>query len=440
MAIRLPEGLPARAVLECEGIADGAPAGAGQGAGQGAGAPQGPPLRIALVNLMPQKIATETQLARLLGGTDHDVELTLVLPDGYAPRHAPAEHVARFYKRFSEIRDRRFDGLIVTGAPVETLAFEEVRYWRELTRIFDWARHSVRGSYYICWAAQAALYHFHGVQKHPLPEKRFGVYPQRVVRPEAPLLLGLGNSFPVPVSRHTEVRAAELPPGAGLEVLAQSPETGLCLIEDRPRHCFYMFNHLEYDAGTLAAEYRRDLEAGEAIDPPRHTFPHDDPAAVPANTWRPAARTVFGNWLAALRRPWEAKADAEHEAGQAISWLLSEPRRLAVVGAGLCDLLVACERGPGGLVTVLRALQQRGASPRAVKVHRQAAGAWIEVRAGGLGGARSERAAHELAALPGIRSVVYRESASRGGLFLSAGPERRDAPPAVAAPPPALTA
>lgn len=415
MAIRLPEGLPARAVLDCEGIAVEEPG--------AAGTPHRAPLRIALVNLMPRKIATETQLARLLGGTEHDVELTLVLPDGYAPRHAPAQHVARFYKRFGEIRGRRFDGLVVTGAPVETLAFEEVRYWRELTRIFDWARLSVRGSYYICWAAQAALYHFHGVQKHALPEKLFGVYPQRIRAPEAPLLRGLGDSFPVPVSRHTEVRAAELPRGAGLEVLAESPESGLCLIEDRPRHCLYMFNHLEYDAGTLAAEYRRDLEAGETIAPPRHTFPHDDPAAVPANTWRPGARTVFGNWLDGLRR----LSNMEQDAGQAISWLLSEPRKPAVVGAASCDLLVACARGPDGLVTVLRALQDRSASASAVKLHRRAAGAWIEVRAGGLGGASAARAARELAALPGIRSVVYRESASRGGLFLSARPERTGA-------------
>jgi homoserine O-succinyltransferase len=262
-----------------------------------------PPLRIALLNLMPTKAATETQFARLLGSTPFPVALTLVVPDSYEPRNTPAEHLAAFYERWSRVRYRTFDGLIVTGAPVETLPFEEVAYWRELTAVFDWARSHVRRTYHVCWGAQAALHHFHGVPKRGLAAKMFGVFRHRVAaRPDHPLFRGFGDGFVTPVSRHTEVRAADLPRDAGLEVLADSPEAGLCLVEDRPRRALYMFNHLEYDADTLGDEYRRDLRAGRPIAAPRHYFPGDDPARPPANTWRPFAHLLFRNWLGEMAR------------------------------------------------------------------------------------------------------------------------------------------
>ncbi|HET6518797.1 MAG TPA: homoserine O-succinyltransferase, partial [Geminicoccaceae bacterium] len=299
MPIELPDGLPARRLLQEEGVE--VIGGAADGGRRGWG--MRPPLRIALLNLMPTKAATETQFARLLGSTPFPVALTLVVPDSYEPRTTPAEHISAFYERWSRVRHERFDAMIVTGAPVETLPFEEVAYWRELTRIMDWARERVRRTYYVCWGAQAALHHFHGVPKHALGEKMFGVFRHRVAaRPGHPLFRGFGAEFVTPVSRHTEVRAADLPRDAGLEVLADSPEAGLCLVEDRARGALYNFNHLEYDAGTLRDEYLRDVREGGAIRVPRHYFPGDDPERPPVDTWRPFAHLLFRNWLGEMAR------------------------------------------------------------------------------------------------------------------------------------------
>jgi homoserine O-succinyltransferase len=274
MSITLPQGLPAARRLRQEGIEVLGPA-----AVSGSNTR---PLKIALVNLMPKKADAEMQIARLLGATAHAVELTLVIPDGYRPKTAPAAHIAAFYQRWGAVRERDFDGLIVTGAPIETLPFEEVSYWDQMTEILDWAAARGCPAYYICWAAQAALYHYHGVPKHALAEKAFGVYRHRVRAREAALLRGFGADFPVPVSRHTEVRAADLPRGRGLEVLAESDAAGLCLIADPKRAATYMFNHLEYDADSLAAEYRRDLEAAAAV--PRQPCRH--PMAISRTTTR----------------------------------------------------------------------------------------------------------------------------------------------------------
>ena len=302
MPIILPEGLPARHALQAEGIPvlRDAPDDA-------------PPVRVLLVNLMPRKTDTEAQIARLLGGTPRTVALTLAVPDGYASNTTPAFYLETFYKRWREIRGRAYDALIVTGAPVETLPFEDVTYWSDLTQIFDWAAHTVRRSYYICWAAQAALYHFHGVPKHRLPEKRFGVYHQTIRRAGSPIFDGIAGCFPVPVSRHTETRAEDLPRGRGLTTLAASPQSGLCMVEDRDRRSLYMFNHLEYDADTLAQEFQRDRRAGAAIALPAHYYPSDDPARRPVNIWRPYARRIFRNWLrgaapAADQAPQESSA------------------------------------------------------------------------------------------------------------------------------------
>jgi len=286
MAIVLPAGLPAALELGAEGVrvldTD--------------NAPRAPDLRVGLVNLMPNKTVTELQFARLLGGGGRTVALSLLCMATHAPRHG-AEHVARFYRPWSDPGLGPLDGLIVTGAPVEHLPFEAVDYWTEFRDLLDWAEVGVGGSLFVCWAAQAALRHRHGVPKRPRKRKAFGVYPQQVAAPESALLRGLGPVFPVPVSRHSEVAAADLPAGAGLRVLAANPETGPCLIEDRPRRAVYMSDHLEYGPDTLRAEYLRDRLAGLAVAPPVN-----DPADPQArrrgiHPWRAHAELFFRNWL-----------------------------------------------------------------------------------------------------------------------------------------------
>jgi homoserine O-succinyltransferase/O-acetyltransferase len=294
MSIILPDGLPARWTLKAEGFE-------ACSLREAAAAPR-KPLRVLLINLMPDKPTTERQIARLLAGSPHPVELALAIPDSYRPKTADPAHIWAFYQPWSRLSDQTFDGLIVTGAPVETLPFAEVSYWPELTEIFDWAKARVRRSFYICWAAQAALHHFHGVAKHRLDAKLSGVFRHRVHDRSHPLLRGFGGEFVTPVSRHTEVRADELPRARGLEVLATSEEAGLCTVEDRPNRCLYMFNHLEYEADTLLREFLRDLESGDPVVPPRHYLPGDDPAAPPVNGWAGYGRLLFGNWLDEIRR------------------------------------------------------------------------------------------------------------------------------------------
>ena len=292
MPIRLPNGLPAQHELRSELVNF-----IGE---RNFAMPYGPTLQIALLNLMPCKPITETQIARLVGGTPYPVELTLFVPDGYSPKTTSGTHMASFYRRWSDIQSRHFDALIVTGAPVETLPFEDVAYWRELTEIFDWAECHTRRGYYICWAAQAALYHFYGVDKTALPKKQFGVFEHEVVDQAHPLFAGVRSPFAVPVSRHTEVRPEDLPVGADISILATSAEAGLCLLEDTPRGIVLMFNHLEYDADTLRNEYVRDVTANRPIDLPQNYFPDDDPTRMPTNRWRGTAKRVFENWLAEL--------------------------------------------------------------------------------------------------------------------------------------------
>jgi homoserine O-succinyltransferase len=385
MSITLPQGLPAARRLRQEGIEVLGPA-----AVSGSNTR---PLKIALVNLMPKKADAEMQIARLLGATAHAVELTLVIPDGYRPKTAPAAHIAAFYQRWGAVRERDFDGLIVTGAPIETLPFEEVSYWDQMTEILDWAAARGCPAYYICWAAQAALYHYHGVPKHALAEKAFGVYRHRVRAREAALLRGFGADFPVPVSRHTEVRAADLPRGRGLEVLAESDAAGLCLIADPKRAATYMFNHLEYDADSLAAEYRRDLEAAAAVPPPHGYFPDDDPARAPENRWRPFGHLLLRNWLDGV-----AEAARRRQAGDRdVDWLLAERRGPIPAGQGASDFLISGGPGATALPEVLRRLAGFGLSPLAVKVHGagRAQGA-IELRTDALPEARVQRIARGL--------------------------------------------
>jgi homoserine O-succinyltransferase len=289
MPIKIHDNLPARSVLEAEGVMVMRETDAVRQDIR--------PLRIGLLNLMPNKIATETQFARLIGATPLQVELTLVRITNHIARNTPMEHLISFYLPWEEVRTERFDGFIVTGAPVEHLAFEEVSYWDELSRIFDWTQTHVHHSLNVCWAAQAALHHFHGVPKHELPAKAFGVFRHRNLAPTSPYLRGFSDDFCVPVSRWTEVRRQDLPAGRGLVILAESDETGLCLVDDPLHHSLHMFNHLEYDSTTLADEFFRDASAGMDTAPPRNYFPGDDRARRPENRWRSHAHLLFGNWI-----------------------------------------------------------------------------------------------------------------------------------------------
>lgn len=287
MPIKIPENLPAIDVLRAEGVMVMSDATAARQDIR--------PLQIALLNLMPNKVRTETQFARLIGATPLQIELTLIRMTGHTSKNTPAEHLEAFYTSFAEARARRFDGLIVTGAPIEKLPFEAVDYWAELKSVFDWTQTNVQRTFAICWGAQAMLHHFHGTPKHALPAKAFGCFRHRNRAPASPYLRGVSDDFIVPVSRWTEVREAELPPG--LKVLMSSPETGPCLVEDAAHRALYMFNHIEYDTSSLAEEYQRDVAMGAPIALPAHYFPGDDPTRAPENRWRSHAHLLFGNWI-----------------------------------------------------------------------------------------------------------------------------------------------
>ena len=255
------------------------------------------PLRIGLLNLMPDKIATETQLARLIASTPLQVELTLVRVGTHASKNTSEDHLITFYRTWDEVRDQHFDGFIITGAPIATLPFDEVTYWPELTEILDWTTTNVHSTFSICWGAMAALWHFHDVPKHILDNKAFGVYRHRNLQPASPYLAGFSDDFLVSVSRWTEVRRADIEQVPSLELLMESDETGVCLLSEAAGRRLYMFNHIEYDSTTLAKEYFRDVEAGVRIDVPHDYFPNDDPNQPPVNRWRSHAFLLFGNWI-----------------------------------------------------------------------------------------------------------------------------------------------
>jgi homoserine O-succinyltransferase len=289
MPIKIPNDLPARAILEREGV---------RIIDESHAIRQDiRPLQIAVLNLMPDKVGTETQIARVVGSTPLQIEMTLLNTGTYKSKNTPEKHLLDFYQPWERVRDRKFDGLIVTGAPVETMPFEAVDYWQELCDIFDWAQTNVQRGFYICWGAQAALYHYHGVPKHALPRKMFGIFRHRILKSDSSLLIGFNDEFSIPVSRHTETREADIPKKPGLNVLAVSPESGLCLMEDLPHRAVYMLNHLEYDADTLKREYQRDVKAGQLIQVPKNYFPADDPKRKPTNQWRSYAHLLFWNWI-----------------------------------------------------------------------------------------------------------------------------------------------
>ena len=255
------------------------------------------PLRIGILNLMPNKEATETQLLRLIGNTPLQVEITLLRTASYLGEHTAQSHLDAFYKTFEDAKRELFDGLIITGAPVEKLDFEDVRYWRELTDIISWADRNVFSTLYICWAAQAGLFHHYGVGKTELPEKKFGVFQHRVLDHGNPLVRGFDDMFCIPVSRHTAVDEASLFACADLTVLAASDESGVGLAVSKDGRRVFATGHSEYDAYTLDAEYRRDLGKGMRIDPPLNYYVDDNPANAPRVTWRSHAHLLFANWL-----------------------------------------------------------------------------------------------------------------------------------------------
>ncbi|MCF6368861.1 homoserine O-acetyltransferase MetA [Rhizobium halophilum] len=255
------------------------------------------PLQIGLLNLMPNKIKTELQMARLVGATPLQVELSLIRIGGHKAKNTSEEHLLSFYETWEEVRHRKFDGFIITGAPVETLPFESVTYWDEMQQILDWTTTNVHSSMNVCWGAMAAIYHFHGVPKHELKEKAFGVYRHRNLCPSSVFLTGFSDDFQVPVSRWTEVRREDIQKIPDLKILMESEEMGVCLVEEKNGRRLYMFNHVEYDSTSLAEEYFRDLDAGVAIKLPHNYFPQDDASMPPQNRWRSHAHLLFGNWI-----------------------------------------------------------------------------------------------------------------------------------------------
>ncbi len=289
MPVKIPETLPAKEILESENIFV---------MGEGRALHQDiRPLKIAILNLMPTKIETETQLCRLIGNTPLQVDITLLHTSTYEPKNTPAEHLLDHYQSFAEVQDQKFDGLVITGAPVEHLPFEEVDYWHELQAIMDWAETHVYSTYFICWGAQAGLYHRYGIPKYPIPAKMFGVYPHRVLIQNEKLLRGFDDEFMAPHSRHTEIRRSDIEPVDDLKILAESSEAGVYIVASKNGRRIYVTGHSEYDPLTLQREYERDHSKGLPISVPKNYFPDDDPGQSPLVRWRGHANLLYANWL-----------------------------------------------------------------------------------------------------------------------------------------------
>lgn len=254
-------------------------------------------LEVVVLNLMPNKIDTETQLIRLLGNTPLQVNISLLTTVSYESKNTSKEHLLNFYQTWDQIKDKRFDGLIITGAPIELLPWEEVVYWDELKQIFDWSKSHVWSSFYICWGAQAALQHFYGVEKYELPEKKFGVYVHKKVKHDSILMRGFDEEFRVPVSRHTEVHKEDIEAIGNLDILSEAEESGLYIVRDKTTRRLFVFNHSEYESDSLKKEYERDLAKNEPIQLPENYFPDDDPSKQPVLTWRAHSNLLYNNWL-----------------------------------------------------------------------------------------------------------------------------------------------
>ena len=255
------------------------------------------PLKIGLLNLMPKKIQTENQFARLIGATPLQIELSLIRMTEHQTKNTAAEHMEEFYRPFQEVKGQKFDGLIITGAPIEHLEFQDVTYWDELTEVFEWTRSHVHSTFGVCWGGMAMINHFHGVRKHMLDAKAFGCFRHRNLSPASPFLRGFSDDCVIPVSRWTEVKQSEIDTTRGLVTLLGSDEVGPCLIEDPQHRALYIFNHFEYDRDTLKQEYDRDVANGTPINVPINYYPDDDPTRTPQNRWRSHAHLLYGNWI-----------------------------------------------------------------------------------------------------------------------------------------------
>ena len=289
MPIKIPFNLPAHSVLSSEGIMVMDPSQADRQDIR--------PLRIALLNLMPLKIQTENQFARLIGATPLQIEFTLIRMSAHQTKNTAASHMEEFYRTFNMVRDEKFDGLIITGTPIEHLDFEEVTYWDEMVEVMNWTQTNVHSTFGVCWGGMAMINHFHGIQKHMLNKKAFGCFRHQNIAPSSPYLRGFSDDFVIPVSRWTEMREDEIKGAFGLKVLLRSEETGPCLVEDSAHNALYIFNHFEYDSTTLKQEYDRDVANGTEINVPGNYYPQDDPSLVPQNRWRSHAHLLYGNWI-----------------------------------------------------------------------------------------------------------------------------------------------
>ena len=289
MPIKIPVSLPAASVLENENIfiMDEARA----------TTQDIRPLKIGILNLMPTKIVTETQILRLLSNTPLQIDITLISAASHTSKNTSAEHLSSFYKTFDEVKDETFDGLLITGAPLEFLEFEQVDYWAELEEIIKWSHKNVYSTLYICWGALAGLYCNYGINKHKLEKKISGVYMHKTLMPSHPLVRGFDEFFPAPHSRFSYVEPADVIMNPDLQIIASSDEAGLYLVCSKSGREVYVFGHSEYDSDTLAKEYFRDLEKGIDPDIPKNYFPNDDPRNVPRNTWRSHAHLLYSNWL-----------------------------------------------------------------------------------------------------------------------------------------------
>lgn len=289
MPIKIPSGLPANQILESENIFVMAEMRAIQQDIR--------PLRLLILNLMPTKVVTETQLLRCLSNTPLQIEIDLLQTSSYVSKNTSADHLLAFYTTFDRIRHLKYDGMIITGAPVEHLDFEAVDYWSELCEIMEWSKTNVYSTFHICWGAQAALYYHYGVPKYPLDKKKFGIYAHDVLCPTSPLLRGFDDRFNAPHSRHTEVRAEDIEKHSGLRILSTSPEAGVYIVASADGRQIFITGHSEYDADTLATEYFRDVGKGLDIELPVNYFPDNDSSRSPQVSWRSHAHLLYTNWL-----------------------------------------------------------------------------------------------------------------------------------------------
>lgn len=289
MPIKLPAELPAFDVLSREGIQVMAEAEAMRQDIR--------PLRIGLLNLMPKKIQTENQFARLIGAGPLQIDFQLIRMTEHQTKNTAAEHMEAFYRPFQEVKDEKFDGLIITGAPIEHLAFEDVTYWDELSEVMNWTQTHVHSTFGVCWGGMAMIHHFHGVPKHLLQAKLFGCYRHRNLDPASPYLRGFSDDCVMPVSRWTEMRQEDIDRAYGLRTLLTSDDAGPALVEDPAHRALYIFNHFEYDDDTLKQEFDRDIAAGVTIGVPCNYYPSDDPSRRPLNRWRSHAHLLYGNWI-----------------------------------------------------------------------------------------------------------------------------------------------